>query len=539
MTATLASNEFALPAPYPPSITRAADRATDCRIPPIRALKPYARLMLQILVRSIQTKDIANSVRISNECFAQTLHVSVNKICKIKKELESKEWISRSQVQSRRLGMQVSDICLTPWALQTLGLVSSRTKDHPAMPIPSEDQIAIRAAVVQKPAPPQHIEIKTGCDQPTPATSDAPVAATKSDPQATYYASNQVPDDLIPLRHLGLRASAIRKLMGMASKAGLMLGHIVELAEDSIAKAKNPYAYTVKLLSSNIDWQGRLAAKRQKEAQQQEATAQEQQTQDDASTVRQALAKTGLLSSEKRLYVWQWDSSSAVLKCAKIDDFLRNPLLAKWAVALDTHAIAQAIRDESIFAVTHEQLEQWQTAPSDEASSAQPLVFTTPPTPPASPPPASQAGVQPPMQPATHTHPWHGTPIAADMDALFAAASASPERWLCNPAKKVWLFRADSDLIRMAKLQEVQSKQAHKVEWRAVPTADIAKVAQLLQEGQLIPVDKATVQSWEPSQRQPETAVPEMIAAAPPPPTWQLGWQGLGLDSLLGSLSTT
>ncbi|SER37378.1 hypothetical protein [Giesbergeria anulus] len=537
MTATLASNEFALPAPYPPSIARAADRATDCRIPPINALKPYARLLLQALVRSIQTKDITNSVRISNECFAQTLHVSVNKICKIKKELESKEWIVRTQVQSRRLGMQVSDICLTPWALRTLGLVSGRVKDHPAMPIPSEDQIAIRAAVVQEPAPPQHIEIKTGGDQPAPATSDATVAATKSDPQAAYYANNQVPDDLMPLRHLGLRASAIRKLMGMASKAGLMLGHIVELAEDSIAKAKNPYAYTVKLLSSNIDWQGRLAAKRKREAQQQEDTAQEQQTEDDASTVRQALAKTGLLSSEKRLYVWQWDSSSAVLKRTNIENFVCDPLLAKWAVALDTHAIAQAIRDGSIFAVTKEQLEQWQTAPSDDAS-AEPLVFTTPPTPPASPTPASKAGVQPPMQPAKRTHPWHGTPVAADMDALFAAASASPERWLCNPAKKVWLFRADNDLIRMAKLQEVQSKEAHKVEWRAVPTADITKVAQLLQEGQLIPVDKVTVQSWEPSQPQRETAAPE-IAGALPPPTRQSGWQGLGLDNGLGCFFPT
>ncbi|MDD2609883.1 MAG: hypothetical protein PHX60_09365 [Giesbergeria sp.] len=543
MTATLSSNEFALPAPYPPSIARAADRATDCRIAAISALKPYARLLLQAVVRSIQTKDITNSVRISNERFAQTLHVSVNKICKIKKELESKEWIVRSQVQSRKLGMQVSDIFLTPWALQTLGLVSARAKDHPVMPIPSEDQIAVRAAVeLLEPAPAQHIkiEIETNGDQPAPVaqpdapgTSEAPVVAANSDPQAAYYANNQVPDDLMPLRHLGLRASAIRKLMGMASKAGLMLGHIVELAEDSIAKAKNPYAYTVKLLSSNIDWQGRLAAKRQREAQQQEAAAQEQQTTNDASTLRQALAQTGLLSSEKRLYVWQWNSSSAVLERTKIENFVCNPLLAKWSVVLDTPSIAQAIRDGTIFAVTKEQLEQWQTAPSDDADAdAPPLVFTPP-----TPAPASEAVVQPPIEDEGRVHPWHGTPVAANMDALFAAASASPQRWLCNPTRKTVLFSVDNDWIRMAKVQEVQSKETHKVQWLAVPPSDVTKVAQLLQKGQLIPVDKATVQSWQPSPPQREAAPPEMAPAtkATDSSTRKPGWQGLG--NLLGGFA--
>lgn len=540
MTDSLASHEFALPAPYPPSIVRAADRATDCRIPAISALKPYARLLLQTLVRSIQTKDIANSVRISNEFFSQTLHVSVNKICKIKKELESKEWIIRSQVQSRKQGMQVSDICLTPWALQTLGLASGRVKDHPMMPIPSEEQIAIRAAVVEEPTPPQSIEIDINATQQpaAPATSDtsndtsaATVLAANPEPQTKDDTSSQVPDDLMPLKHLGLRTSAIRKLMGMASKAGLMLGHIVELAENSIAKAKNPYAYTVKLISSNIDWQGRLAAKRLKEEQQQEATAQEQQTADDASTLHQALAKTGLLSSEKRIYVWQWNAASAVLERTSIENFMGDPLLAKWAVALDTHAIAQAIRDGLIFPVTKVQLEQWQAPPSDDASE-QPLVFTPP-----TPAPAGEAVVQPQIEDEGRTHPWHGTPLAANMDALFTAASASPERWLCNPAKKIWLFRVDSDWIRMAKVQEVQSKEAHKVQWLAVPPGDVPKIAQLLQKGQIIPIDKATLQSWEPSQPQRETAAPETAPtakAAQSPPMRQSGWQGLGnlLDGL-------
>ena len=84
----------------------------------------------------------------------------------------------------------------------------------------------------------------------------------------------------------------------------------------------------------------------------------------------------------------------------------------------------------------------------------------------------------------------------------------------------------------MAKLQEVQSKEPHKVQWLVVPTADITKVARLLQEGQLIPVDKATVQSWEPSQSQRETVVPETTT---PPPTRQSGWQGF--SNLLGCLS--
>ena len=221
-----------------------------------------------------------------------------------------------------------------------------------------------------------------------------------------------------------------------------------------------------------------------------------------------------------------------MLERTSIEDFVGNPLLAKWSVVLDTPSIAQAIRDGSIFAVTKEQLEQWQTGSSDDAD-APPLVFTPP-----TPAPASKAIVQPQTEDEGRVHPWHGTPVAADMDALFAAASASPQRWLCNPTKKTVLFSLDNDWIRMAKVQEVQSKEAHKVQWLAVPPSDVTKVAQLLQKGQLIPVDKATVQSWEPSQPQRETPTPETAPATKATQsssTRQSDWQGLG--NLLGGFA--
>lgn len=567
---------FALPPAYPPSIIRAADRATDCRIPAISALKAHARLLLQAVVRSIQTKDITNSVRVSNEFFAQVLHVSVDKVCKIKKELEDKEWITRSQVQSRKLGMQVSDVCLTPWALQTLGLVSTTTADHPDMPIPNEDQIAIRAAVVPEPTQPQRVKVKISpqpipaaqapiADAPSiegvPVVEDAPtietapvVATEEPHSQAAYYANNDVPDDLMLLKNLGLRVSAIRKLMGMASKAGLMLGHIVEVAEAAITKARNPYAYIMKLLSGNIDWQGRLAAKRQKEQQQQEAVAQKELTDEDANTLRQTLAETGLLSSEKRFYVWRWNQESSVLERASIEDAVCNPVLAKWSVVLDTRPIAQAIHDGAVFAVTMKKLQQWQMAESDD-ESVEPLVFTpeaTPsiPTPTPTPTPASQVIVQAPIEEDEGcVHPWHGTHVATDMNALYAAASASPQQWLCNPSKKIWLFRMDSDWLRIAKVQAVHSSEPSKVQWLTVPPDEIPKIAKLVQEGVIIAVDKTTVQSWCPSQQpQHETVTPVATQAtratgsfrqgiehlATAPCTRQSGWQGLGgvLDSI-------
>jgi hypothetical protein len=78
-----------------------------------------------------------------------------------------------------------------------------------------------------------------------------------------------VPDDLVPLAVAGLTLGAIRKLMGLASRAGTRLGDVVAVAGRHILKARRAYSYVLKLLRSGKDWaalarnpgEGKLARK--------------------------------------------------------------------------------------------------------------------------------------------------------------------------------------------------------------------------------------------------------------------------------------
>lgn len=170
MPSTIEPGPIAPPRPYPPSIARAANLATDERLASVSALSIKARLMLQRITRCINTSDVTQSVRVSRCRFADILGVSTKTISRIKAELENAGWIERHQIMSRRYGMQVGDIWLTPWALQELQLVAPGQLDPVNMPVPSEDSIAIRAAVLpqQDPSLTKNVPRNVGEKCPTP-----------------------------------------------------------------------------------------------------------------------------------------------------------------------------------------------------------------------------------------------------------------------------------------------------------------------------------------------------------------------------------
>lgn len=136
------------------------------------------------------------------------------------------------------------------------------------------------------------------------------------------------------LRHAGISTGGIRKLMGMATRAGRFLGDIVQVATASILKAKKPFSYVLKLISSKTDWQGKLAYLREQQFQQELMAKQALCGNQDLETIKKALARTGMIASYKRTHVWKLDDEGVVRK-AEIAQLLADPMLAKWLPLLD------------------------------------------------------------------------------------------------------------------------------------------------------------------------------------------------------------
>lgn len=112
---------------FPPLIGRALSRISGCDGAGLSELNYQGRMLLARIVRNICVRKPEESVRVSNNCLAAGLGISDRTVRRIKISLEESGWITRHQKQSRRHGMQVSDIWLTPAALRTLGLIADAT----------------------------------------------------------------------------------------------------------------------------------------------------------------------------------------------------------------------------------------------------------------------------------------------------------------------------------------------------------------------------------------------------------------------------
>lgn len=307
---------------YPQLIAQAADRATDDRIPQIRTLSTSARLLLQKIVRSLPQERPQQSVRISTATFGVALGVSDRTVARLKNELEHAGFITRHQVQSRRLGMQVADIWLTDPALQLLGLAGTE-----------QNQRTPKMAHAYK--------LSQSLSERQPTSGDS------QEKQPQQPDSQAVPPDLHLLQNCGLTVPAIRKLMGMASKAGHLLGAIVQAAAKHIAKAARPYCYVKKLIASGKDW-GAVSAQQEQERQAQEEQSQAaMQHQEDV----QLLSQAGPLTNAKQSHVWAW--IDGWLKKTDIEAFKagKSALAGHWLPVADLVPAAQALRDGRLFPV--------------------------------------------------------------------------------------------------------------------------------------------------------------------------------------------
>ena len=411
--------------------------------------------MLVRLVRNVSAAAPQESVRIANPTLAAGLHVSERTIYRIKAGLEAKGWITRQQVQSRRRGMQISDVWLTRHALETLGLAGSigpaaplepatdplqrlpkmadaslfsqsvsqrppcgaltfpRAKTAPASHTastpnarPADSGATHLAARLQACAPEDGVPAEPGtarsidasrypiarCASASPAPArtgvekeiplveqTCPRPESLDDrsgiPEGTLEhpirqsplpsAAHVLPDDVRALAaEGGITVAGVRLLMGLATKAGTRLGHVLQVARDSVFRSRKPFAYVQKLLRTGKDWNALAATnhRRQEEEQQAQASA------CDLEQLRTAMAE-GLYSHAKGKFVWRVEFGAVHQSTVK--DAAQGGI-GRWLVVHDVSGLAAAWREGKIFRVAREAIEEGHRASDRDSRSCVP-----------------------------------------------------------------------------------------------------------------------------------------------------------------------
>lgn len=270
---------YALPSPidFPARIQAALGRLAG-RVGACALLPPTARLLLAELVRCLDYKNPTEPIRIRNATLAAALNLSERTVGSLKCILERNGWITRHQVQSRRRGMQVADVWLSPLALTALGFspppVDIQGASNPQVQRKRRQPDA-DAYLIPQPsskghqASPEIVEKRSSSNRPLSQSElehlerlqllygedlegmPEDVADMSALPPKL---SRNVPPDLTLLSRLGLSDAAVYKLMGLASRKQCRLGHVVAVAGKAIQKARKVYSYVAKLLDSKRDW---------------------------------------------------------------------------------------------------------------------------------------------------------------------------------------------------------------------------------------------------------------------------------------------
>jgi hypothetical protein len=177
-------------------------------------------------------------------------------------------------------------------------------------------------------------------------------AAPDDDATASQATKQAVPEDLALLAGLGISVPGIRKLMGLASRAGHRLGDIVRVAGHLIERAVKPFCYVAKLIRSPRDWK---AEKEAGIASQAEAVA-VAQARNDAAEVATAIDAAGMLSHGKRAFVWR--VIAGTVHQSTVEDAARGGI-GRWVPMLDLGGLARAWREGRLFKVGQADLVAW------------------------------------------------------------------------------------------------------------------------------------------------------------------------------------
>lgn len=368
---------------FPPVIRRALARATGCDSCGLRELTGMERMLLSRYVRNVNINDVRKSVRVSTVELSAALHVSDRTLLRVKTELIAKGWLVTHQVQSRRRGMQISDVTLTERALAVLGLLD--VADLPAASAKFAEQVKdmeekndvtpdladafclsqsftksqshgepVEVSIQNETsspdsvvAPPKQVDQKVGEPTFPPLDAEAveqPVQAQATEPESElgYAHTTDIPADLATLAQAGLNRFAIFKLMGIATRKGKRLSDVVKaMSRETLLGAKNLYSYMVKLLAVDRDWTTYEAPAVARHAAQKAAAQRKHDLSAALQAITQACAVTGALTNLTRETYWKVENGAVYAWKA-----LNPSVLAR---VLDLEKMAEALKAQRIF----------------------------------------------------------------------------------------------------------------------------------------------------------------------------------------------
>lgn len=371
---------------FPPIIRRALARATGWDSCGLRELSGIQRMLLSRYVRNVNIRDVRKSVRVSTVELSAALHVSDRTLLRVKTELIAKGWLVTHQVQSRRRGMQISDVTFTERALEVLGLLE--VADQPAASAKFAEQVKdveekndvtpvladafyLSQSFLKSHSQGEPVEVSiqnetVACDgitvspkqvdqkvgEPTFPPLDAeaveqPVQAqaTEPEPELRYTHTTDIPPDLAVLESGGLNRFAIFKLMGIATRKGKRLSDVVKaMSRETLLGAKNLYSYMVKLLAVDRDWTTYEAPAVARHAAQKAAAQRKHDLNAALQAITQACAVTGALTNLTRETYWKVENGAVYAWKA-----LNPSVLAR---VLDLDKMAEALKAQRIFPAT-------------------------------------------------------------------------------------------------------------------------------------------------------------------------------------------
>ena len=361
---------FAPVTDFPPLIGRAVARAAGADGGGLGELDGQERALLVRIVRNVSTAAPAESVRIGNATLAAALRASERTVRRLKSALEAKGWITRRQVQSRRRGMQILDIWLTPHALSTLfgpddaGLDRRRSGMADALlDSPRSSRQPCGASMISSP---QADPAGSPAELTQTRSEDSPVALEPSQDAAQQAvdrgagpsvdpspAAHSLPEDVRMLAEIGgVTVAGVRLLMGLATRTGTRLGDLLAAAGGAVLKARHPFGYARKLIDSGKDWSAIAQEKRRQDSDRQDAG----QKLGELQRLVQAMGDGKMYSHQKRQFVWRAEFGHV---CQSSVQDAAGGGIGRWLPMIEVGGLAAAWKEGRLFQVTTADVAAW------------------------------------------------------------------------------------------------------------------------------------------------------------------------------------
>jgi DNA-binding MarR family transcriptional regulator len=229
-------------ADLPPRVQRSIARALDPNFP--IDLTASERVALAALLRRVEARDGHAAFWVRRLNLAEVFGRVERTVSNWLSALESKGLIEKEQGRTRWGNFSCVTLHLTDLAVTLLGL-------NAELGAKSTQQKKVAAGY--KEGLPSNTKQSTRYPQADLSTGPFAEGQDGQDEHAASLGS-RVPADCRPLLDLGLRPSAIFKLMKIATEKGKRLGEVVRARLFAIRKARSPYGLVINLVNANVDY---------------------------------------------------------------------------------------------------------------------------------------------------------------------------------------------------------------------------------------------------------------------------------------------